>query len=189
MLADADRLHHTVEQVLKAGRRAREARSVIARDAGRHGGARPRMRRPRRRRAITCRPAPSRSRRTTSASLMVRGDAEELRTVITNLLDNAVKYSGDDVRVTVSRGGAVAGHGLGARAGPRRRHPAQAAQADLQALLSRADARAEAGQGHGPRPLHRPRRSRARTAAASSHRAKARDAAPRSRWSCPALAS
>ena len=36
------------------------------------------------------------------ASLTVSGDAEELRTVITNLLDNAVKYSGSDVRVTVS---------------------------------------------------------------------------------------
>jgi signal transduction histidine kinase len=34
--------------------------------------------------------------------LAVRGDAEELRTVIANLLDNAVKYSGHDVRVTVS---------------------------------------------------------------------------------------
>jgi signal transduction histidine kinase len=33
---------------------------------------------------------------------MVSGDAEELRTVITNLLDNAVKYSGSDVRVTVA---------------------------------------------------------------------------------------
>jgi signal transduction histidine kinase len=37
-----------------------------------------------------------------SQPLMVFGDVEELRTVITNLLDNAVRYSGDTVRVTVS---------------------------------------------------------------------------------------
>src|SRR5207248_867972 len=34
--------------------------------------------------------------------LTVRGDAEDLRTVISNLLDNAVKYSTEPVRVTVS---------------------------------------------------------------------------------------
>jgi signal transduction histidine kinase len=35
-------------------------------------------------------------------ALTVSGDAEELRTVVTNLLDNAVKYSGTHIHVTVS---------------------------------------------------------------------------------------
>jgi signal transduction histidine kinase len=34
--------------------------------------------------------------------LMVLGDAEELRTVMANLLDNAVKYSGQRVNITVA---------------------------------------------------------------------------------------
>ena len=33
---------------------------------------------------------------------MAGGDVEELHTVLANLLDNAVKYSGDHVRITVS---------------------------------------------------------------------------------------
>jgi signal transduction histidine kinase len=33
---------------------------------------------------------------------MVLGDLEELRTVLANLLDNAVKYSGQAVRITVA---------------------------------------------------------------------------------------
>jgi two-component system, OmpR family, sensor histidine kinase SenX3 len=100
MLADADRLHHTVDQVLKAGV-VRERQKAVARgpvDVGAladecvglaivrhhlHSGAieldAPRDR-----------------------ALVVSGDAEELRTVVTNLLDNAVKYSGSQVQVTVS---------------------------------------------------------------------------------------
>jgi signal transduction histidine kinase len=35
-------------------------------------------------------------------ALLVRADAEELRTVVANLLDNAVKYAGQSVHVTVS---------------------------------------------------------------------------------------
>ena len=37
-----------------------------------------------------------------TGSLLVKGDIEELRTVLANLLDNAVKYSGDAVRITVA---------------------------------------------------------------------------------------
>src|SRR5262245_52198564 len=100
MLADVERLHHTVDQVLKAGvvRERQRAAARLPLDVGElarecvdlaatrhhlHQGAI----------ALEAHDG---------ASLMVRGNAEELRTVITNLLDNAVKYSGTDVRVTVS---------------------------------------------------------------------------------------
>ena len=88
-------------------------------------------------------------------SLVVGGDAEELRTVLTNLLDNAVKYSGQRRARDRVGGRAGARHRVGARAGPRRRHPEEAAEAHLQPLLPRAGARPEAGQGHRARPLHR----------------------------------
>src|SRR5678815_5384798 len=100
MLADADRLHHTVDQVLKAGV-VRERQKAVARgpvdvvaladecvglailrhhlDPGAIALDTPRDR-----------------------ALVVSGDPEELRTVVTNLLDNAVKYSGNAVQVTVS---------------------------------------------------------------------------------------
>jgi signal transduction histidine kinase len=99
MLADAARLHHTVDQVLKAGVvRERQKRIRGPVDVAAltdecvglailrhhlHSGAieldAPRDR-----------------------ALTVNGDAEELRTVVTNLLDNAVKYSGNDIHVSVS---------------------------------------------------------------------------------------
>ena len=37
----------------------------------------------------------------TSSGLMVDGDADELRTMLSNLLDNAVKYSRDQVQIAV----------------------------------------------------------------------------------------
>jgi signal transduction histidine kinase len=100
MLADVERLRHTVDQVLKAGV-AREKRGLVVRtplDIGELA-----------RECVDL--AVTRHHLQAGAigleahdgtSLMVSGDAEELRTVITNLLDNAVKYSGTDVRVTVS---------------------------------------------------------------------------------------
>ena len=100
MLADADRLHHTVDQVLKAGF-AREkpkggvrapvdigalARECVDLAALRHH----------------LQPGAVQLHTHTPPALMVRGDVEELRTVLGNLIDNAVKYSGAEVRVSVS---------------------------------------------------------------------------------------
>jgi signal transduction histidine kinase len=100
MLADADRLNRTVEQVLKAGAAGQKrtigirapvdvaalARECVQLALVRHHRAGS---------AITFEAH-------SDQALLVNGDVEELRTVVTNLLDNAVKYSGEQVRVAVS---------------------------------------------------------------------------------------
>jgi signal transduction histidine kinase len=100
MLADADRLHHTVNQVLKAGvvrERAKGAArtpvdmGALARECVDLATVRHHLQ-----------PGSIALEAHDATSLVVHGDPEELRTVIVNLLDNAVKYSVDGVRVTVS---------------------------------------------------------------------------------------
>ncbi|MDM7921746.1 MAG: HAMP domain-containing sensor histidine kinase [Pyrinomonadaceae bacterium] len=98
MLADSDRLLNTVEQVLHAGR-SREPRrqfnvtecdlaellgSAIALVRSRYHLADEAVR--------LSEPA---------EKFMVLGDAEDLKTAFGNLLDNAIKYSGDEPKVTV----------------------------------------------------------------------------------------
>jgi two-component system, OmpR family, sensor histidine kinase SenX3 len=106
MLQDADRLQHTVEQVLRAGA-ARQKRRLDHRapvDLGwlvqecvdtartRHHLAED---------AITIVDADL------TAPLVVEGDVDELRTAIANLLDNAVKYSRGVPQITVQAAGAT----------------------------------------------------------------------------------
>jgi signal transduction histidine kinase len=100
MLEDSDRLLHTIEQVLRAGssrsRFRREARTRV--DLGEI--------------AREC-VALARTRfhldgaamvyedHTNGSAAVVLGNAEELRAAVSNLIDNAVKYSPEEIRVKV----------------------------------------------------------------------------------------
>ena len=100
MMADADRLHQTVDQVLKAGV-VREKRKAGARATVDMGAL-----------ARECvdlaalrhhlPPGAIALESQTDQALTVLGDPDDLRMVVSNLLDNAVKYSGDNLRITVT---------------------------------------------------------------------------------------
>ena len=100
MLADADRLHHTVDQVLKAGVLREKRRAAARTPVDMAALARECVDLAVLRHHLP--PGAIQLEAHDGRALTVRGDAEDLRTVLTNLLDNAVKYSGNDVRVTVS---------------------------------------------------------------------------------------
>jgi len=103
MLTDTDRLTETVEQVLRAGRAGdkragRDSAEVNFRQLVRDCMEATRLRH-------HLQPEALRYEETipVAEGLMVKGSAEDLRTAVFNVLDNAVKYSGEtvDVRVTL----------------------------------------------------------------------------------------
>jgi signal transduction histidine kinase len=100
MLADADRLHHTVDQVLKAGAVGQRRKTMVRAPVDMTALARECVDL-----ALTrhhLQPEAIALEAHDEGPLVVQGDADELKTILTNLLDNAVKYSADAVRVTVS---------------------------------------------------------------------------------------
>lgn len=100
MLSDTDRLLGTVEQVLKAGQAGhkRAGRQFTLVDFGSLVNDCIELARTRHH----LQPEALRLETTSvNGTARVKGDIEELRTAISNVLDNAVKYSGNDVRVSV----------------------------------------------------------------------------------------
>jgi two-component system, OmpR family, sensor histidine kinase SenX3 len=99
MLADADRLQQTVEQVLKAGAANQRVGSHHRAPVDVAALAAEVLEVARLRHHLS--PDTMTMAVTAPAGAVVDGDAEELRSVLSNLLDNAVKYSRDQVRVAV----------------------------------------------------------------------------------------
>jgi two-component system, OmpR family, sensor histidine kinase SenX3 len=102
MLSDTDRLTETVEQVLRAGRAGhrkagREKSAIDFRQLVREcmDAARSRHHLPLE--ALRYEEAPA-----NGADVRVLGNDEDLRTAVFNVLDNAIKYSGEHVDVRVS---------------------------------------------------------------------------------------
>ncbi len=101
MLSDTDRLTETVEQVLRAGRAGdkkagREKSAVDFRQLVRECMQAARDRHHLAEEALHYEEASS-----NGSGLSVRGSAEDLRTAVFNVLDNAIKYSGETVDVHV----------------------------------------------------------------------------------------
>src|SRR3954469_22954137 len=105
MLADTSRLLHTVEQVLRAGRTGQRGRSLTRMEIDLAEVAEESLALARQQYHLSSELQLNvnlpRNGLESGDSTKVMGDPEELRAAISNLIDNAVKYSGVSVRVVV----------------------------------------------------------------------------------------
>ncbi len=97
MLDDCDRLLATIEQILRTGRAGASSRRLNLTTIDLGGAvegclARARMLYPLPAASLEYTPGPP---------ITILGDPDEVRAAISNLIENAVKYSGDDVKVSV----------------------------------------------------------------------------------------
>lgn len=104
MLADSDRLLHTVEQVLQAGRAAASRRQRLTPSIVDMGELVRECLELTRVRYNLNEDALHYAEQLKGERACIAGDAEEIRAAVSNLLDNAVKYSDKHVKVSVDVG-------------------------------------------------------------------------------------
>ena len=97
MLEDSDRLLGTIEQVLRTGRIGASARKVNLSRIELDAVVEECLARARTLHHLTAESL----RYQAGAPVTIMGDPDEVRAAVSNLIDNAVKYSGSDVNVTV----------------------------------------------------------------------------------------
>jgi|SRR5579871_2839681 len=97
MLEDSERLLGTIEQILRTGRIGQSGRKLNLSRIDLGGVIEDCVNRAR---ALYRVPAESLEFRS-GPPLTIMGDLEEVRAAVSNLIDNAVKYSGHDVKVTI----------------------------------------------------------------------------------------
>jgi len=101
MLSDADRLTETVEQVLRAGRAGDKKAGKEKADVDFSKLVRECMEAIRTRYHLQAEALHYEESGGNGDGLHVKGSAEDLRTAVSNVLDNAIKYSGEQVDVRV----------------------------------------------------------------------------------------
>jgi two-component system, OmpR family, sensor histidine kinase SenX3 len=101
MLADSDRLLHTVEQVLRAGRTGHSQRQIQRTVLDFNELVRECLELARTRLNLSETALRFSSNLSSAEKALVKGDPDELRAAISNLIDNAVKYSDKTLDITV----------------------------------------------------------------------------------------
>ena len=101
MLADADRLQSTIDQILLAGKTSTTRRVAEAIDVDVSEVVGECLQLAGKRHHLVNGELQLLDRVTTGEDVVVKGDREELKAAVTNLLDNAVKYSGESVNIGV----------------------------------------------------------------------------------------
>jgi two-component system sensor histidine kinase SenX3 len=101
MLQDSDRLLGTIEQVLRAGQLGARLRRASPMPVDFGAVVEECLGLARRRHHLPSEAVTSTVRHVNGASFQVLGDEEDLKAMVSNLVDNAIKYSGPEVHVAV----------------------------------------------------------------------------------------